>query len=59
MKYKTFLVDNRAATAIEYGLIVALIALGMMVGLQALAGGTSGMWSYISDEVTEATKAKD
>ena len=36
--------DKRGATAIEYGLIVALIAVAMIGGLQSLGGGTNGMW---------------
>lgn len=59
MKRHRFFSDTRAATAIEYGLIVALIALAMMGGLRALGNGTSGMWAYISGEVSKATKAKD
>lgn len=39
--------DRRGATAIEYGLIVALIIVAMMGGLQALGGGNNGMWGKI------------
>lgn len=31
---KTFLADESGATAIEYGLIVAIIALGIIAGLK-------------------------
>jgi pilus assembly protein Flp/PilA len=41
--------DKRGATAIEYGLIVALIAVAMMGGLKALGGGAGGMWSNLSN----------
>jgi len=44
--------DRRGATAIEYGLIVALIAIAMMGGLQALGGGSNGMWGRISTDVS-------
>jgi pilus assembly protein Flp/PilA len=44
--------DPRGATAIEYGLIVALIAIAMMGGLQALGGGSNGMWGRISTNVS-------
>ena len=40
--------DRRGATAIEYGLIVALIAIAMMGGLSALGGGAGGMWTNLS-----------
>ena len=36
--------DRRGATAIEYGLIAALIVIAMMGGLQSLGGGVGGMW---------------
>ena len=42
------LADRRGATAIEYGLIVALIALAMIGALSALGGGAGGMWTNIS-----------
>ena len=44
-------VDTRGATAIEYGLICALIIIAMMGGLQALGGGTNGMWGKIKTAV--------
>lgn len=42
--------DQKGATAIEYGLIAALIVIAMMGGLKALGGGAGGMWSNISAE---------
>ncbi len=41
--------DQRGATAIEYGLIVALIVVAMIGGLTALGGGTTGMWTKINN----------
>ncbi len=46
--------DRRGATAIEYGLIVALIAVAMIGGLSSLGGGSKGMWGKISNRVTSA-----
>ena len=43
--------DQRGATAIEYGLIAALIVVAMMAGLTKLGGGTNGMWGKISTTV--------
>jgi pilus assembly protein Flp/PilA len=43
--------DERGATAIEYGLIVALIAIALIQGLTALGGGTGGMWTNLSSLV--------
>jgi pilus assembly protein Flp/PilA len=47
--------DRRGATAIEYGLLVALIAVAMIGGLSALGGGSNGMWTRLSDKVEAAT----
>ena len=46
-KFRTLRADRRGATAIEYGLIVALIVIAMIGGLTLLGGGTSGMWTKI------------
>ena len=40
--------DQRGATAIEYGLIAALIVIAMMAGLQSMGGGVGGMWGKLS-----------
>jgi len=44
--------DSRGATAIEYGLIAALIVIAMMGGLRTLGGGTNGMWGKIGNEIS-------
>ena len=46
--------DNRGATAIEYGLICALIVVAMMGGLQALGGGVGGKWGKLSNSIQTA-----
>jgi pilus assembly protein Flp/PilA len=46
--------DRRGATAIEYGLIAALIIVAMMAGLTALGGGSQGMWGNLSSKVEAA-----
>ena len=48
---RRLLADTRGATAIEYGLIAALIVIAMMGGLRALGGGAGGMWTKIKTEV--------
>ena len=48
---RTLHCDQRGATAIEYGLIAALIAIAMMTGLSALGGGSGGMWTSIGTKV--------
>ena len=44
---RTLGVNERGATAIEYGLIAALIAVAAIGGMQALGGGSAGMWGRI------------
>jgi pilus assembly protein Flp/PilA len=46
--------DDRGATAIEYGLIVALIAIGALLALQGLGSGSSGLWGSVADKATTA-----
>ena len=46
--------DKRGATAIEYGLIAALIVVAMMAGLSSLGGGTNGMWGKLANKVNAA-----
>ncbi|MEO5612938.1 MAG: Flp family type IVb pilin [Sphingomicrobium sp.] len=47
--------DDRGATAIEYGLIVALIAVAAMGGISALGGGAGGMWTKLDNIVKTST----
>lgn len=42
--------SDKGATAIEYGLIAALIVIAMMGGLSTLGGGAGGMWDKIKTE---------
>lgn len=43
--------DTSGATAIEYGLIAALIGVGIIGSIRLLGGGTDGMWTKISNKV--------
>ena len=45
--------DERGATAIEYGLIAALMAIVIITGLQALGGETGALYTVI-DTITAA-----
>jgi len=44
--------DEQGATAVEYGLILALIFLAMVGALTTVAGTTINMWNYVATEVT-------
>ena len=46
--------DSEGATAVEYGLILALIFLGMIAGVSAFGSESTGMWGYISDTIINA-----
>ena len=43
--------DEKGATAVEYGLIVALIVLAMMAGLSQFAQTTIQMWNDVEAKV--------
>jgi pilus assembly protein Flp/PilA len=47
--FRTLRADRRGATAIEYGLIAALIVIAMMTGLSSLGGGVGGMWGKLGN----------
>ena len=47
--FRTLGANQRGATAIEYGLIAALIVIAMMGGLQSLGGGVGGMWGKLGN----------
>ncbi|MES2699859.1 MAG: Flp family type IVb pilin [Pseudomonadota bacterium] len=48
---KLILTDDRAATAIEYGLIVALIAIAIVGSLDSLNGGITEMYGRVDTAV--------
>ena len=54
-KLKQFLVQEEGATAIEYGLIVALVSLAVIVGLNAIGPVLGETFTYIAEQVTAAT----
>lgn len=45
--------SERGATAVEYGLIIALIVLAMIGALSHVASGTIGMWDDVANKVAE------
>ena len=51
---KAILKDTRGATAVEYGLIVAMIVLAMVAALQGFANSTIEMWDYVTEKVDTA-----
>lgn len=51
---KDFVDDTSGATAIEYGLIAALIAIAIIGALQDVAGTTITMWNMITNRSVSA-----
>ena len=54
---RRFAEDARGATAIEYGLIAALVAVGILASMQALGGGVNSSWGTTSQKVSDAMKS--
>jgi len=50
-----FLKDESGATAIEYGLIAALIAVGIIAAATTLGGSLSNIFGRISTRLDNAT----
>lgn len=46
--------DVRGATAIEYGLILSLVVIALIVGLSALADSTTSLWNMVDTKVAQA-----
>ena len=51
---RKLLAGDGGATAIEYGLIAALIAVASIGGMTALGGNSGAMWGDIRDDVDGA-----
>lgn len=51
---KRLIGDEAGATAIEYGLILALMVLAMMSALEAFADGSISMWNNVSTRTADA-----
>ncbi len=46
--------NKRGATAIEYGLIVALIVIVVVAGISKLGGSNGGAWGNMTNKVSNA-----
>ena len=55
--FKKFLQDESGATAIEYGLIAALIAVGMIAGATAIGDQVNAKFDSVAGEVGNASSA--
>ena len=55
--FKNMIRDEQGATAIEYGLIAALIAVAAITAMQSLGNELSTTFNNVKTELTEANKA--
>ena len=52
---KKLYLSDKGATAVEYGLILALVALAALAAIGSVADSTVGMWDDVANEVTEVS----
>lgn len=55
-RLRQFFIDDRGATAVEYGLIASLIVVAMIGSFKLVANQTTLMWNNVSNQVITATK---
>jgi pilus assembly protein Flp/PilA len=53
--WRSLVRDRKAGTAIEYGLIAALIVVAMIASLKGVAGTTVAMWNNVNDAMAESS----
>ncbi|MDW9416153.1 Flp family type IVb pilin [Sinorhizobium meliloti] len=46
--------DHDGATAVEYGLLAALISVGLLIGLQNFSGALLGMLTFVTNTIEAA-----
>lgn len=54
---KAFLMDEEGASAVEYGLIIGLIAVALIIVLGLLGGSISGLFNDASTALNTATNS--
>ena len=52
--FKRFIKDESGATAIEYGLIAAIVAIGLIASLQGLKNNLSSTFSKVGSRLNTA-----
>lgn len=53
-KFSSLIADESGATAIEYGLIAALVSVAAIAALSTLGGSLRDMFTHVSDCLTDA-----
>jgi pilus assembly protein Flp/PilA len=49
---KRLLADLRGATAVEYGLILALVVLAVLASIQGVAQENTELWAFVREQIT-------
>ena len=57
MKFTKIVRSDRGATAVEYGLIAALLTLALIGALGSTGSNTGEKWNGVSNEIVAATDA--
>lgn len=57
--FKSFVADESGATAIEYGLIVALVSVAAITALVAMGGSLDEIVTYVTDMFEAGMSAID
>ena len=57
--FSRFLKDESGATAIEYGLIAALIGVGIIVGARAFSTSVNGLFTDVDGEMVGAFESSN
>jgi len=52
--WQRLLSDSSGASAMEYGLIIAMIALGMSLALATVGNGMQGIYTSVNNSTTNA-----
>ena len=52
--FRRFIRDARGGTAIEYGFIVAMVVIVIVVSIRAVGSGNGGIWSNMTAKVVAA-----
>jgi pilus assembly protein Flp/PilA len=55
LSFKRFLADESGATAIEYGLIAALIAVAIIAALNALSTNLQTVFNHVGTQLSAST----
>lgn len=55
--FKAFWADEEGATAIEYGLLASLIALGIVLGATALGTSMNNLFNAVAQKLAASTPA--